>query len=195
MTAALLAIFLGGLGIHKFYLGRKARGCLYLACYWTGIPALLGIIEGIRYLTLDGTTFWQRYSSSGRRAAGLTDGPSHVSRNALIIWTIPALLLILMLNQTGDKSALTCMWNMAQDGCRGAGGSIVLAQLGIVAVTIVWFMGVAALVGLAWLAGRLERRLCPACGNYAKGRRRYCPRCGTAVVMGPPLGWGQPPDG
>lgn len=44
---ALLAFFLGGLGIHKFYVKRTKMGLLYLIFCWTGIPGVIGIIEGI----------------------------------------------------------------------------------------------------------------------------------------------------
>lgn len=50
-TAGILAILLGGFGIHKFYLGKVGWGILYLVFCWTGIPAIVGIIEGILYLT------------------------------------------------------------------------------------------------------------------------------------------------
>lgn len=50
-TAGLLAIFLGGLGAHKFYLGKPGQGILYLLFCWTYIPGILGLIEGIKYLT------------------------------------------------------------------------------------------------------------------------------------------------
>ena len=36
-TAAVLAILLGTLGIHKFYLGQKIKGVLYLLFSMTGI--------------------------------------------------------------------------------------------------------------------------------------------------------------
>lgn len=42
-----LAIFFGGLGLHKFYAKNNGRGILYLLFFWTGIPEILGIIEGI----------------------------------------------------------------------------------------------------------------------------------------------------
>lgn len=48
---ALLAIFLGGLGVHKFYAGKTGSGILYLIFCWTIIPALIGFIEGIVALT------------------------------------------------------------------------------------------------------------------------------------------------
>lgn len=50
VAAGVLAIFLGGLGIHKFYLGKIGQGILYLIFCWTYIPALIGFIEGIIYL-------------------------------------------------------------------------------------------------------------------------------------------------
>src|ERR1700744_2193245 len=42
----LLALFLGDFGIHHLYLRRNTAGILYLIFFWTGIPAILGFIEG-----------------------------------------------------------------------------------------------------------------------------------------------------
>lgn len=50
IAAGLLAIFLGGLGIHKFYLGKIGLGVVYLIFCWTAIPGIIGFIEGIVYL-------------------------------------------------------------------------------------------------------------------------------------------------
>lgn len=41
----LFALLLGGLGLHRFYLGETGWGILYLIFSWTGIPTLLGFIE------------------------------------------------------------------------------------------------------------------------------------------------------
>jgi TM2 domain-containing membrane protein YozV len=41
----LLAIFLGCFGIHHFYLRRNGLGILYLLLFWTGISAVLGLID------------------------------------------------------------------------------------------------------------------------------------------------------
>ena len=49
--AGVLAIVMGGLGIHKFYLGKYGQGLLYLAFCWTFIPAFIGVAEGIHFLT------------------------------------------------------------------------------------------------------------------------------------------------
>lgn len=50
IAAGLLAIFLGGFGIHKFYLGKIGMGILYILFCWTYIPAIVGFVEGIIYL-------------------------------------------------------------------------------------------------------------------------------------------------
>jgi TM2 domain-containing membrane protein YozV len=57
VTAGILGILLGGLGIHKFYLGKTGLGLVYLLLCWTFIPGIIGLIEGIIYLTQDDATF------------------------------------------------------------------------------------------------------------------------------------------
>ncbi len=57
LVAALLAIFLGSLGIHKFYLGNNKMGVLYLVFFWTYIPGIIGFIEGILYLCSNDENF------------------------------------------------------------------------------------------------------------------------------------------
>jgi TM2 domain-containing membrane protein YozV len=44
-VGVLLAIFLGGAGVHHFYMGRIGLGVLYLLFCWTLIPAVVGLIE------------------------------------------------------------------------------------------------------------------------------------------------------
>lgn len=63
LAAALLAIFLGGLGLHKFYLRRNGWGLIYLLFCWTGIPAVVGFIEGILFLFQSDESFNQKYNS------------------------------------------------------------------------------------------------------------------------------------
>ena len=60
-SAALFAFFLGGLGIHKFYLGQAGLGVLYLVFCWTFIPSLIGFVEGIIFLSMTEAEFAQRY--------------------------------------------------------------------------------------------------------------------------------------
>lgn len=60
-TAALLALFLGGLGLHKFYLGRTGMGLIYLVFCWTLIPALISLVEGIQFLSMSESEFAIKY--------------------------------------------------------------------------------------------------------------------------------------
>jgi len=63
-TAGLLAIFLGGVGAHKFYLGKSGMGVLYLVCCWTFIPAMIGFIEGIMLLLGSQEAFNKKYNAN-----------------------------------------------------------------------------------------------------------------------------------
>lgn len=60
-AAAAFAFFLGGFGIHKFYLGEVGLGIIYLLFCWTFIPAIIGFIECIVYLATPDETFARRY--------------------------------------------------------------------------------------------------------------------------------------
>ena len=58
IVGAILAIFLGDFGIHHFYTGDTKHGILHLVFFWTGIPGLIGFIEGLLWL-IDESTFPQ----------------------------------------------------------------------------------------------------------------------------------------
>lgn len=66
MTAGLLGIFLGGFGVHNFYLGytNKAVIQIVVTVLTCGLGSLWGIYEGIMILT--GNEAFQ-YDSDGRR--------------------------------------------------------------------------------------------------------------------------------
>ena len=71
VAAALLAIFLGYLGAHKFYLGQPGLGTVYLilgtvlGCVTFGITSLLigiiSLVEGLVYLSYSDREFALRY--------------------------------------------------------------------------------------------------------------------------------------
>nr|WP_309759263.1 TM2 domain-containing protein [Flavobacterium sp.] len=64
IAAGLLAILLGPLGIHKFLLGYTSEGIIWLiiSVFTCGIlTSLLGLIEGIIYLTKSDEEFYQTY--------------------------------------------------------------------------------------------------------------------------------------
>lgn len=63
VVAGLLAIFLGGLGLHKFYLGQNKAGVIYLLFFWTYVPALLGLFEGISLLMYTEENFNKKFNA------------------------------------------------------------------------------------------------------------------------------------
>lgn len=64
LVAGLLAIFLGYLGIHKFYLGYSTAGVIMLVVGLLScgtIMGIIGLIEGIIYLTKSDEEFAATY--------------------------------------------------------------------------------------------------------------------------------------
>lgn len=61
IVAGILALLIGGLGIHKFYLGQAGKGILYILFCWTYIPLILSVIEGITILCSDDAKFQAKY--------------------------------------------------------------------------------------------------------------------------------------
>ena len=61
-VAALLALFLGGIGIHKFYLGQIVMGILYLLLCWTLVPAIVAFIESLVLFGMDDKNFQRKYN-------------------------------------------------------------------------------------------------------------------------------------
>ena len=61
-TAVVLALFLGGIGIHKFYLDRSGQGMLYLLFCWTFIPSFLAFIDFIVLLCTSENEFDEKYN-------------------------------------------------------------------------------------------------------------------------------------
>lgn len=63
LVAGILGIVLGGLGVHKFYLGYTKEGIIQLvATFFTlGFASLIGFIEGIIYLVKDDKDFDDTY--------------------------------------------------------------------------------------------------------------------------------------
>lgn len=68
ITAGILGILLGGIGVHKFYLNKVGLGILYVVFCWTAIPAIIGLVEGIIYLTQDDVTFGRQQMVAVQRS-------------------------------------------------------------------------------------------------------------------------------
>jgi TM2 domain-containing membrane protein YozV len=62
VVSGIFAILLGYLGVHKFYLGYTKEGILQiLLTLLCGVGAIIGLIEGIIYLTKTDEDFYQTY--------------------------------------------------------------------------------------------------------------------------------------
>ncbi len=61
-TTAMLALFLGGLGIHRFYLGQNVRGLFYLLFCWTLIPAVIACFDFFCFILMSEDHFNIHYN-------------------------------------------------------------------------------------------------------------------------------------
>ncbi|WP_047790698.1 TM2 domain-containing protein [Tenacibaculum mesophilum] len=75
VLAGILAILLGGFGVHKFILGYTKEGimllvgtllsivliCLFIGAFLMYIPWIIGLVEGIIYLTKSDEEFVETY--------------------------------------------------------------------------------------------------------------------------------------
>ncbi|CAM3009213.1 TM2 domain-containing protein [Flavobacterium frigoris] len=61
-TASCLAFFLGGIGIHRFYLGKTAKGIFSLIFFWTYIPLIIGMIDFVILITMSEEKFNLKYN-------------------------------------------------------------------------------------------------------------------------------------
>ena len=60
-VAAILALIFGSIGVHHFYLGQSGIGLFYLLFCWTGLPLVLGVIEGIGIAMMKEESFLKKY--------------------------------------------------------------------------------------------------------------------------------------
>ena len=73
IAAGILAILLGGLGIHKFYLGYTSTGVIMLlvTLFTFGIGAIvmgvISLVEGILYLTKSDYEFYEVYELNQKK--------------------------------------------------------------------------------------------------------------------------------
>ena len=62
IVAALLAFFVGGFGIHRFYLRQTGLGILYLLFCWTFVPSFVAFIDAICFLVASEESFNKEYN-------------------------------------------------------------------------------------------------------------------------------------
>ncbi|WP_461532515.1 TM2 domain-containing protein [Sinomicrobium sp.] len=62
VLAGVLAIILGGLGVHKFILGYTKEGIIQiLLSFLCGLGGIIGLVEGIIYLVKSDEEFYNTY--------------------------------------------------------------------------------------------------------------------------------------
>ncbi|GMV80290.1 MAG: hypothetical protein AMXMBFR7_14740 [Planctomycetota bacterium] len=66
VTAGILAILLGWLGVHKFFLGKTVPGVIQLVLGLFMVGGIIGLIEGIIYLTKSDEEFDSTYIDGGK---------------------------------------------------------------------------------------------------------------------------------
>lgn len=95
IVAALLSLFLGGLGVHKFYLQQTFAGAMYFLFCWTGVPALLALFDAISYFVMSDLAFEEHVQKINEKNAQSKAEPSAwyvvvivVGIAFIIAWTI-----------------------------------------------------------------------------------------------------------
>jgi len=68
-TAGILALFLGWIGVHRFYLGQTGLGIVYFfLMFFFGVSFILGLIDAIIFFSMDENEFNRKYNSPERQA-------------------------------------------------------------------------------------------------------------------------------
>jgi len=65
VALVLLTFFLGGLGVHKFYLGKYVQGVIYFLFSWTLIPGIIAFVEFIIYAFTSEERLQEKYTAKG----------------------------------------------------------------------------------------------------------------------------------
>ncbi|MBI1226384.1 MAG: NINE protein [Bacteroidetes bacterium] len=84
-VAGVLALFLGWVGVHRFYLGQVGRGILYAVFCWFPLFWLIALIDAIVLFSMDKDVFdlkynkeaWQRQQQMAQRPDFQRNQPSH----------------------------------------------------------------------------------------------------------------------
>lgn len=60
--AIVLAIILGSIGAHRFYLGQIKLGVLYLLLSWTGLSLIVSWIDAVILILMNESEFQLKYN-------------------------------------------------------------------------------------------------------------------------------------
>ncbi len=89
--AIVLALLLGGFGIHRFYVGPVVWGVIYLIFFWTGIPGFIAWLEALYWLTRNDVEWAQKYGGPVQKSNGVAIGC------LWIVALLPFILIVLAL--------------------------------------------------------------------------------------------------
>lgn len=68
-TAAIVALLVGGFGIHRFMTKQVGLGIAYLLFFWTFIPAIIAFIDFIIWITMSDEAFNAKYNADVKPSA------------------------------------------------------------------------------------------------------------------------------
>ena len=77
--ATVLAAFVGGIGIHRFYLRSPVTGVFYILFCWTGIPGLIALVETFVYAFMSQQSWARKYNN------GVISEPVHIAIRILVL--------------------------------------------------------------------------------------------------------------
>jgi TM2 domain-containing membrane protein YozV len=60
-SLVLITFFLGGMGAHKFFVGKTIQGIFYLVFCWTLIPSIIAFVEFLIYAFTDETKLQEKF--------------------------------------------------------------------------------------------------------------------------------------
>jgi TM2 domain-containing membrane protein YozV len=131
VAAGLLSIFLGGLGIHRFYLGQW-WGIFYLLFFWAYIPGLIALVEGIVFLCRDQEKWDARHnegkaSMGGESSAGLVVGLVVAAFGGIFVLGILAAVAIPAYQDYAIKARVV-QSTASMDQAKSAVGQYILTQ-------------------------------------------------------------------
>ena len=67
LATSIFALFLGWIGIHRFYLGHVGTGLIYLIFCWTLIPGIIALFEFFYFFSMDEDNFDRKYNKKRSR--------------------------------------------------------------------------------------------------------------------------------
>lgn len=85
-TTTILSLFLGGIGVHKFYLGQYGKGILSILFCWTSIPFFIGLYDCIRFFRMSNEYFQVKYINN--KSIKCSTCKTELSKDNVSFWSL-----------------------------------------------------------------------------------------------------------